>query len=52
MPTIDKIRRDALQLWLDGARLPLTAVETVAQRHTDTSSWPPALMFARAEAAV
>ena len=37
---------------MQGIRLPLTAVERVARRGEDTASWPPALAFERAEAAV
>ena len=47
-----KIRRDALALWLQGLRLPLTAAETVLKRGEDTASWPPAIAFEKVEAAV
>ena len=49
---IDQIRRDSLSLWLRGARLPLTATEAVLKRGQDTTSWPPALAFEKAEVAV
>ena len=48
---INQIRREALGLWLQGVRLPLTAVERIA-RPADAANWPPAVAFARAEAAV
>jgi len=48
---IDQIRRDALGLWLRGVRLPLTAVERLA-RPEEAASWPPAVAFAKGEAAV
>ena len=46
------VRRNALALWFAGARLPLTAVEAVAKRGTDTARWPPALAFDKVEATV
>jgi hypothetical protein len=47
-----KIRRDALALWLQGLRLPLTAAEAVLKRGEDTASWPPAIAFEKVEATV
>jgi hypothetical protein len=47
---IDQIRRDTLNLWLRGVRLPLTAVEAVTKQ--DAASWPPALAFSEGEATV
>jgi hypothetical protein len=47
---IDQIPRNALELGLRGARLPLTVAETVLARGQDTSSWPPVLLFDKVEA--
>ncbi len=49
---IAQIRRDALVLWLQGLRLPLTAAEAVLKRGDDTANWPPAIAFEKVEAAV
>lgn len=40
----------ALELWLRGARLPLSTAEAVLKRGQDTSSWPPSVAFERFEA--
>lgn len=47
-----KIRRDALALWLQALRLPLTVAETVLKREDDSASWPAAIAFEKLEAAV
>ena len=49
---IAKIRRDALALWLQGLRLPLTATEAVLKPGGDTTSWPPAIAFEKVEVAI
>lgn len=49
---LHELRRGALDLWLKGARLPLTAAETVVKRGEDTSSWPPSVAFEKLEATV
>ena len=49
---IEQIPRDALSLWLQAVRLPLTAAEAVVKRGEDTAMWPPAIAFEKAEAAV
>ena len=46
------LRHSALDLWLKGVRLPLTAVEAVAVRGSDTSAWRPAIAFEKVEATV
>ncbi len=48
---IDQIRRNALSLWLQGLRLPITAAERIAQP-SDPAAWPPAVAFRRVEAGV
>ncbi len=48
---ISQIRRDALNLWLQSVRLPLTAAERIA-RPEDAASWPPAVAFTKVEAGV
>ncbi len=49
---IDQIRRNALDLWLQAVRMPLTAAETVLKRGQDTAMWPPAIAFEKVEATV
>ncbi|MFP5255639.1 MAG: hypothetical protein ACLGI8_07285 [Acidimicrobiia bacterium] len=47
-----QLRRNALSLWLRGARLPLTAVERFAAPREAPASWPPAIAFEKLEATV
>ncbi len=49
---VRELGRSALDVWLKGARLPLTMVERVAKRDEDTSSWPPSIAFEKLEATV
>jgi len=49
---VAKIRRDALNMWLQGVRFPLTAVQRVVAPADEGASWPPAIAFGRFEATV
>jgi len=49
---IDQIRRDAIDLSLRSARLPLTVAEQVLGRGHDTSTWPAVRLYDKVEAGV
>ena len=49
---ISQLPRDAVELGLRGARLPLTVAERVFGRGHDTSTWPPVVVFDKVEAGV
>jgi hypothetical protein len=52
MMQISQLPRDAVELGLRGARLPLTVAERVLGRGRDTSTWPPVVAFDKLEAGV
>jgi phage-related minor tail protein len=49
---ISQLPRDAVELGLRGARLPLTVAERVFRRGHETSTWPPVAVFDKVEAGV